>query len=801
LFTTTNNTNIFNRQSDAPIVSSELEKALEYGGVVYIDSEVVETGSEYPYGTSAKPVNNALDAKILGDLYGISDFRLSGTLYLAGEATFDNFEIIGAAGAAVWSNGQPTLLNGRVKNCVVSGDMGINSEHAEFYNCHIVDGTINLSGEFFNCGFQGAFTIAEDKDILAIDCYSDDVIKGTSILTLPANPASVNNTTFHGFRGKLKIQGFKGPDMIGTLGFGGGSCIIDDTNTDGNITISGFPFSAFVDESNGTIIDTTSLLASQKTLDDVQIEIGAALEAIEFGDKVIIDMVLGEAGTDYPLGTRAHPVNNLADAITIADRQFIRVFNLHSDLLVDQNMENYRIEGVNGGEILSFMGVDVRGTYLYNLIIAGSIISDGQIRAENCQIAPDTYGLSGAFKTCGILGDITIVNPDVSAMINCFTAKMHPSLPDPTIFMGGVDDTYTGNWSFVNFSNGVKLANLNNAGSFIDFNSTGGNIEILPSCIDGTIRITGVSENTLDDNSNGTTVLTDTLSASAVQLNTVLTTIDYDGKVVVDIDNGFIGTDYPIGTEKYPSNNIADAHTICHKNNIYKFVVKSDLTIDENMSDGYIFIGKTGSEIITLTGKTMTNSGFENVYITGDAGGTRIRIRDCKLNGLTNFQGAVWDSIMLDDIHIVGGSDNIFMNCYTMNAASVNENTSTPTFYLGELLDGERCNFNIRGWHGSLQIENMDNPTKAAVIHADAGFLIIGSTCTDGFMYAQGIKSNAIVDLSSGTFFLNESEHDFVMDSTSKQTVREAMNLASLTQSQIGSVENYLDRIDKNTQK
>jgi hypothetical protein len=1026
MFTVSNNTVISNRQSDSPVVASELELALEYGGVVYIDSSVTETGSSYPYGTSAKPVNNALDAKLVGELYGISNFALKGTLYLAGLVTLDNFEIHGAAGATVWSNGQPTITNGQIYNCNLAGDIGLTSSELEFINCHIAADVVNLDGIFKNCGFEGRTYIADNCDVLLKSCYTKradsyhvdfnfinnisggiftsyeysgrvgieyvthvdttvifgfasgdievyptctagairisgipfttvdnqtggmtvntsatlasqltlDAVKSeltaaletidydgtvhvkvdslntgtaypvgtggfpvnnladaltimsnrglstlkshsdftidqplTSVTVTASNPAYIitiqnvdiikvifehvsvggtfgtgsydiivdegviedgtvnlsgfiDRTRFKGeffpadnaeldindslsvipgtgsptinfanvltlgrvsirrFAGGLRYENMTIADIIITAAYSSGKAHIENSNTAGYISVRGLPDTAVNDNrlagNTGLTIDVTGVFASGLTLE-------TALQAITYNGRVVIDNASIYSGTVFPVGTDGYPVNNIADAVLIAERENIKEFYLVGNVDITQDIEGYRIIGNNGGEWVTVYGVGMHGVFLENVIIGGAIDvgTERQIRALNCQILPDTTGLSGVFKTCGFMGNVQFDNSLPIGLLDCFPVRLSNLLPDPVFSFGdGIDDTVSFNITMVNFVGGATFANSINAANFIELNSTGGNLVFDSSNTAGTYRVTGIADNAVTDNTNGATVLVDTLAASAVVLNEALEKIDYSNKVVIDVNSIYTGQLHPIGTNKYPVNNLADAHQIAETYNLYRFEVRSDLTIDEAMTDGYVFYGKAGNEIITLTGVNILNMGFENVYITGDAGGVLTRTRNCKVNGITNWQGAIWDSIIFDDIHIVGGSDSIIMNSYTMNAASVNENTGTPTIFLGELLDGLSCNFNVRGWHGPIQIANIDNQSKAAVIHATAGFLIIDSTCTDGYLFMQGFNPQGIVDLSSGTFFSNKAELSVSTDDESRK--KSKANLAVL---------------------
>ena len=88
---------------------------------------------------------------------------------------------------------------------------------------------------------------------------------------------------------------------------------------------------------------------------------------------------------------------------------------------------------------------------------------------------------------------------------------------------------------------------------------------------------------------------------------------------------------------------------------------------------------------------------------------------------------------------------------------------------MGDLLDGESVVVSMRGWHGPLQVSNIDNQTKSLTLHADAAFLIIDDTNTDGYLFMQGLNPQAIVDLSSGTFFSNKAELSVTTDDESRR--------------------------------
>ena len=145
MITSSNNTNVFNRQSDSPIVASELEKSLEYGGIIYVDSSATETGNVYPYGTAAKPVNNMQHAIEVGAFYGFKRFYVMGTIEITSEVS--DFEVHGGAGETVITNTGYTVSNAKFFDCTFEGDLGALSSRVEYRDCHIANGAINLTSD------------------------------------------------------------------------------------------------------------------------------------------------------------------------------------------------------------------------------------------------------------------------------------------------------------------------------------------------------------------------------------------------------------------------------------------------------------------------------------------------------------------------------------------------------------------------------------------------------------------------------------------------------------------------------
>jgi len=405
------------------------------------------------------------------------------------------------------------------------------------------------------------------------------------------------------------------------------------------------------------------------------------------------------------------------------------------------------------------------------------------------------------------MGDIQFVNDMPIGLIDCFPVRLSNLLPDPVISFGdGVDDTVSFNVTFVNFVGGATFANSINANNFIELNSTGGNLVFNASNIAGTYRVTGIADNAVTDNTNGATLLIDTLAASAVTLDATLQKIDYAGGIYIDTVGGEAGQEWPVGTASHPSNNIADAHAIAQANSIRAFVLLSNLTITIDMPHGHTITGATGGEVITFTGTDTSYLRIENAFVTGDMAGYRSRISNGRVFNLVGFSGAMYNTGIFGDLQIAPGSLNaaLFVDSYTSGTLLGNEtygiSDSGIKVSIGALGDGEAYVVDFRGFHGTIAFENIDNADKVVSAHMGSGFVIVAPSCSDGELWLQGTNSAAVVDISTGTT-INFDELKVTINDNSKQTIRDAMALDTAEIPALGSIDHTVDRIDDNTQE
>lgn len=226
-----------------------------------------------------------------------------------------------------------------------------------------------------------------------------------------------------------------------------------------------------------------------------------ALQYASFGGGVTIDVVNGEAGTLYPIGTIETPVNNILDAVLIAVGRGFHTFFIIGDITLTNtaNLENYTIEGesIAKTKITIELAALVFGTEFVNATITGAL--DGDNTLHHCAVQTLNY-VQGHIHDC-LLEEytITLAGTEETVLLNCWSSGASQD-EAPIIDMGGA-----GRGLIVRgHSGGIKLINKTGSESVaLDFES--GRVIIDSTVEAGNVIIRGIGQVT--DNSTGTTVV------------------------------------------------------------------------------------------------------------------------------------------------------------------------------------------------------------------------------------------------------------------------------------------------------
>jgi len=211
-----------------------------------------------------------------------------------------------------------------------------------------------------------------------------------------------------------------------------------------------------------------------------------------------------------------------------------------------------------------------------------------------------------------------------------------------------------------------------------------------------------------------------------------------EDEVYIDVDNGEIGTAYPIGTPSRPVNNFADAKTIADANFLKAFHVVGSLNISISQDiDGLSFHNNDSIDNkVILNGSNTFQTVFKCITVEGTLNG-KVTMEECIINSLINFSGYMKDCLLASNI-ILSGSDVVHL----IDCRSAVPGTSTPEIDMG----GSGRGLGIRAYAGGIKIINLTGVENISLDFI-SGQAQIDTTCTNGTIVIRG---NCTVTDNSG---------------------------------------------------
>lgn len=220
----------------------------------------------------------------------------------------------------------------------------------------------------------------------------------------------------------------------------------------------------------------------------------ARLDLVALLAAVYIDTSNGTSGTGEEVGTPTNPVNNLADARVIADRENLRTYNVRGTITLDQDYSNWTFEGERA--TVNLGGQNVANSRFEDCILSGAT-QGGSIECNRCSLGVTTE-LAGLFRHCGFQSNFSTVAAGVAVFTDCYSEV--PGDMTPLCNVNGATSV-----NFRNYSGGLELTNVNQPGTSVSVDLDPGHLTLASSCTDGEVLVRGVGR--LTDNSVGTAVV------------------------------------------------------------------------------------------------------------------------------------------------------------------------------------------------------------------------------------------------------------------------------------------------------
>lgn len=450
--TTIGNYNVFLEQTVSSLVDSTVAQLPEieyasFNGGVSVDTVNGFDGTEYPVGTPQKPCRTIADADTIATERGFKTFYILGDLLLnsAIPPLDDGHTWIGAGknrttitidpdaivDDSVYHDAEITgTLDG---DSVLQGCLITNLNYVRGYieNCVLAPGTILLAG-------------SETAHFL--DCWSGQPGLGTPTIDMGGSGQAL---AIRNYNGGIKLINKTGPESV-SIDMNSGQVIIDDTVTSGTIVLRGI----------GTWTNKSTYAGGANIINQlIDGELIQALEPVVFNETVHVDPTQGEAGIVFPTGTSKYPVNNFADAHSIAANNKIHTIKVEDNITIPDgiDMTGYTFVSDHPTSIMITCQAtnQISNTNYENIIVTGAM--NGPANFDRCQII-NLSGIDGILHKVGMLGTTTLDNTAHTTILNSWTLKTDNVPTEPILDFNG---------------SGASLTMLNHAGNLTLVNKTG----------------------------------------------------------------------------------------------------------------------------------------------------------------------------------------------------------------------------------------------------------------------------------------------------------------------------------------
>ena len=467
------------------------------------------------------------------------------------------------------------------------------------------------------------------------------------------------------------------------------------------------------------IVRTASSSATLQESQDIQYS--------SFGGGVTVDIANGVSGTTFPTGTPRQAVNNLTDALTIANSRGLTKFFIEGDLTISSGLfDNFVFVGQSTSRTLITIEppASVIASEFTNCTVTGTL--DGNSVIENA-VVQDLNFVDGVVRRSGLIGDITLSGLSTLQLLDCFEG----SQVRPCIDFGG-----SGTGLIVtNFNGAICLKNKTGPeNAFLDLAS--GDIEIADSVNNGTITLRGVGKwDNKFEYAGGATIVDETIFTRVDETHgQVIRSVFLKGNAVTN-GNGYQGS---------PFNNFPDAIGALDDRNLTHIEILGDVTLDRNI-DGYTITGEN-LPLFDMNNFSVGNTNFIKMILTGTQNGGSPFLDNCGVQNVVGFNGKGELVALGGTIRVADGA-NVLLNDVT----PISANSDIEV----DFIDATTAEVDFENAHGDFIIKNMTSPTDIFEINFLSGKITIDNSCTAGTIILNGTADWLNPEYSGGATIEN----------------------------------------------
>jgi len=489
-------------------------QAASFDGAVTVNTNSAFGGTTFPVGTRQYPASSLADATAIAENRGLRVFNIVDS---------ETLSSIDYSSGYIFRGDNPVASTLTVLD-------GANVEKCEFVNIYVtgvldnnnlirqcaVGDMMHINGFMFQSALLGTITLGGNVQATLLDCYSG--IAGNDTRPIIDMGGSGQSIALRGYKGGLELTNCTDTTVNNSLDIDSGTVIFSPSITAGTFVVRGV--CTVVNNSTGTanVIDETVNAETKGIADLISVipqevwqvpvngvvdgSFGEAVRVINFQGAISVDANAGVAGTAYPLGTPAHPVNNMLDAITIGVTEGIYHIKVAEDVIVPATaiLDGFWVEGAHStkSEVTINDGASTSFSQFSNASLKGTF--DGWIDVRDCMVE-DLFNVQGLFHQTMINpGTIQFTGTQTSHFLSCYSGVPGTGTPEFDFNYAPVSVAFRG------YNGGIKLTNKSQAQD-ASLDVASGQVILDSTVTAGTIVIRGHA--TVTDNSNGSAVVID----------------------------------------------------------------------------------------------------------------------------------------------------------------------------------------------------------------------------------------------------------------------------------------------------
>jgi hypothetical protein len=296
------------------------------------------------------------------------------------------------------------------------------------------------------------------------------------------------------YSGGIKVINSTDPLNTSTHEFIAGKLNFDNSNTAGYFAVRGVIDTTGIDVTAGATVSYVGSVTTNREL--------------QYNETIHLDVNALTTGSVYPFGLAGNPVNNLDDALILANEYGCDTIILDGTLtvLAGQDISRFTIDTHRRDSdtiVIVNSGATTQGTYFKNVVVSG--VMNGAVRYNTCALG-QIENFDGGAKNCIITNDITVTGLAANYFIECWTFDIGG--PSATISIGD---------SLFNMMQcrGSYLITDKTGPSVLVADFSNGFVTVDVSCVAGVIAVGGMTR-LVDESSVGCYVIDATITERGI---------------------------------------------------------------------------------------------------------------------------------------------------------------------------------------------------------------------------------------------------------------------------------------------